>query len=47
MHDRDADRAAQPLEPRRGSTVEMVERIKALISNPDVKITKKEPPRGR
>lgn len=52
MQERDVTRAAQPLEPRRGSTVEMVDRIKAeelkaLISNPAVKIEPKEPPRGR
>lgn len=52
MKERDVSRAAQPLEPRRGSTVEMVDRIKAeelkgLISNPSVKIEPKEPPRGR
>lgn len=44
----DALRAVQPpLEPRRGSTVEMVDRIKAMICNPAVKIEPKEPPRGR
>lgn len=43
----DALRAVQPLEPRRGSTVEMVDRIKAMIANPAVKIEPKEPPRGR
>lgn len=57
MQERDVARAAQPPEPRRGSTVEMVDRIKAeelkaeelkgLISNPAVKIEPKEPPRGR
>lgn len=52
MQERDVTRAAQPPEPRRGSTVEMVDRIKAeelkgLISNPAVKIEPKEPPRGR
>lgn len=39
--------AAGAPEPRRASTAEMVERIKAQISNPAVKIEPKEPPRGR
>lgn len=44
MQDNDPIRAAQPLrEPRRGSTVEMVDRIKAE----EAKTDKKEPPRGR
>lgn len=40
--ERDVIRAAQPLEPRRSSTAEMVERIKA-----NMQTEKKEPPRGR
>lgn len=47
VKDTDAIRAVQPPEPRRGSTAEMVERIKANIANPAVKIEPKEPPRGR
>lgn len=44
--------AAGPPEPRRASTAEMVERIKAeelkaLIVSPAVKIVPKEPPYGR
>lgn len=44
MKERDATRAAQPLEPRRGSTIEMVDRIREQTSK---KIEPKEPPRGR
>lgn len=47
MHEKDVARAAQPLEPRRASTAEMVERIKANSASPAVKIEPKEPPRGR
>lgn len=36
-----------PAEPRRGSTVEMVDRIREQIVNPAVKIEPKEPPSGR
>jgi hypothetical protein len=44
MEDRDTTRPVQPREPRRGSTVEMVDRIRAE----EAKIEKqKEPPRGR
>lgn len=42
MQERDVMRAAQPLEPRRASTAEMVERIKTEEAK-----SKKEPPRGR
>lgn len=43
MQDNDPIRAAQPLrEPRRGSTVEMVDRIRQQTQNET-----KEPPRGR
>lgn len=47
MKEQDTIRAAQPPEPRRGSTIEMVDRIRAYIVNPAVKIETKEPPRGR
>lgn len=47
MKEQDVTRAAQPPEPRRGSTIEMVDRIREYIVNPAVKIEPKEPPRGR
>jgi hypothetical protein len=47
MNENNPIKAAQPPEPRRGSTAEMVDRIREQISNPRVKIEPKEPPRGR
>lgn len=56
MQDNDPIRAAQPLEPRRGSTVEMVDRIKAEearvkritgVAHAAKGPQEKEPPRGR
>jgi hypothetical protein len=44
MKERDATRAVQPLEPRRGSTIGMVDHIREQTSK---KIEPKEPPRGR
>ena len=46
MKERDVTRAAQPLEPRRGSTAEMVDRIKAEEAKAR-QTESKEPTRGR
>lgn len=46
MKERDVIRAAQPLEPRRGSTVEMVDRIRAEEAKAR-QTEPKEQPRGR
>jgi hypothetical protein len=47
VQDNDPIRAAPPPQPRRGSTVEMVDRIKQQLAAPADKVENKEPPRGR